>query len=253
MSGDQAAIADVLMARTMYAIISVQSTDGLPPGAVEEAMHLAEEAGDRIMLSNLQAGFAMRFARTDPDVARRWQEQATETARESGNPYAMANVAQLRGRVANLSARPAEARRLFLEAAGQFRAIDDRNMELVCLSELAHVLRREGLLDDAEAMYRETIPGWQHGGNRGAIANQLECFGYLALARGIPVRAATLLGAAEVLREGAASPIPPQERPEYDAQMERLRGLPDEGALASAWAEGRSLTSDEAVAFAVSV
>jgi hypothetical protein len=253
MSGDQAAIADVLLARTMYAIIGDQSTDRLPPGAVEEAMRFAEEAGDRIMLSNLQAGFAMRFAWTDPAVAGRWQEQATETARASGNPYAMANVTQLRGRVANLSARPAEARRLFLEAAGQFRAIDDRNMELVCLSEVAHVLRREGLLDDAEAMYRETIPGWQHGGNRGAIANQLECFGYLALARRVPERAATLLGAAEVLREGAAAPVPPQERAEYDAQVERLRGLLNEGAMATAWAGGRSLTSDEAVAFAVSV
>ena len=72
-------------------------------------------------------------------------------------------------------------------------------------SELAHVLRREGRLDEAESEYRETIRGWQLSGNDGAVANQLECFGYLAIARGVPVRAAKLFGAAEVLREGPAT------------------------------------------------
>jgi hypothetical protein len=194
----------------------------------------------------------MRHARTDPASAGRWLEQATETARGTSNPYAMAMVAQMRGRIASLSGRPAEARQLFLEAAGQFRAIDDRNMELVCLSEVAHVLRREGLLDEAEAMYRETIHRWQHGGNRGAIANQLECFGYLAIARGAPLRAATLLGAAQGLREGAVAPMLPQEELVYEAEIDRLRSQLPEDVRASAWAEGRRMTSDEAVAFAIS-
>jgi hypothetical protein len=249
-SEDQAAIADARVTRAMYLVIGDRTTEELSSGVIEDAMHLAEVSGDRIYLSFLQAGTALRIVRTDPAAADSWLEQATETARETGNPYAMANIAQLRGRVAGSSGRTAEARRLFLEAAGQFRAIGDRNMELVCLSELAHLLRRDGMLDEAEAMYRETIHRWQHGGNRGAIANQLECFGYLALVRGAPVRAAALLGAAEVLRERAEASMTPQERPEYEAEVARLRSELDEAALAAAWAEGRSMSSDEAVAFA---
>jgi hypothetical protein len=193
----------------------------------------------------------MRLARTDPRAAEGWLRQATETAGRSGNPYTMAMAAQHHARVANLSERPAEARRLFLEAARQFRAIDDP-MELVCQSEVAHILRHEGLLADAGAMYRETIHGWQHRGNRGAIANQLECFAYLALAGSVAVRAARLLGAAEALRERAGAPIPPQERPEYEAALERLRGALNEDARSAAWADGRSMSGDEAVAFALS-
>ena len=249
-SGDQAAIADALVSRLTY--LAIRATEPLPPGAIEEAIRLAEGSGDRIRLSAIQAGAAMQEVWTDPAAAERRLEDAAEIARGTGNPYAMANVAQIRGRVASISGQLADARRLFLEAAGQFRVIGDRNMELVCLSEVAHALRRDGLLDEAEEAYRETIHRWQHGGNRGAIANQLECFGYIALARGVPVRAATLLGAAEVLRERAAAPMPPQERPAYDAEIDRLRGLLDEGARASAWAEGQLMTSDEAVAFALS-
>ena len=42
------------------------------------------------------------------------------------------------------------------------------------------------------------------------------------------------------------------ERVEYDAEVERLRGRLDAAAFADAWAEGRRLTTDDAVALAVS-
>jgi hypothetical protein len=56
-------------------------------------------------------------------------------------------------------------------------------------SELGHALRRDGRLDEAEAVYRQSIHGWQRTGNRGAVANQVESFALVALARGDGVRA----------------------------------------------------------------
>jgi len=41
------------------------------------------------------------------------------------------------------------------------------------------------------------------------------------------------------------------ERVAYDAEIERLRATLDEDAFESAWAAGRSMTTDEAVAFAL--
>jgi hypothetical protein len=52
-------------------------------------------------------------------------------------------------------------------------------------------------------LYRETIGGWVHLGNRGAVANQLENVAYVAIERGRLERAARLLGAAEMIREVA--------------------------------------------------
>ena len=113
-----------------------------------------------------------------------------------------------------------------------------------------HALRRSGALDAAEAEYRETIHGWQHSGNRGAMANQLEAIAFLALARGNGVRGARLLGAAEALREVAGAPMTAQERLEYDGELLRLRAQLEEAALGEHWAEGCAMSSDEAVAVA---
>jgi hypothetical protein len=42
------------------------------------------------------------------------------------------------------------------------------------------------------------------------------------------------------------------ERQEYDAAIHRLREGLDGGALGSAWAEGRGMSADAAVTFALS-
>ena len=101
-------------------------------------------------------------------------------------------------------------------------------------------------------MYRETLAGWHHLGRRGAIANQLECFAFIALARGDSSRAARLLGAAEAIREVGTAPMLPHERAEYDSAVQRLRRDCDRAAVDSAWGEGRRLSVDQAVALALS-
>ena len=107
-------------------------------------------------------------------------------------------------------------------------------------------------MTEAEAEYRETILEWQHLGQRGAVANQLESFGYLASARGRPRRAAVLLGAAERLREEAGAGMLAIERAEYESQLTLVRESLDTAEFEHAWAEGRAMSTDDAVALAQS-
>jgi hypothetical protein len=132
-----------------------------------------------------------------------------------------------------------------------WQEMGDRRFVLVARSDLAHALRRGGEIEEAEALYRETLHGWQHAGNRGAIANQLECFAFLSIAKGDPVGAARLFGAAEVIREVAGSAMVAAEQAEYDAAVGQLRASLDAALLDPAWAGGRRLTTDEAVAVAL--
>jgi hypothetical protein len=178
-------------------------------------------------------------------------ERATEAANRSGNPSSIAFAALARGRIVGFGGGIEEARRWFTEAWTRFGEIDDRRFQLVARSDLAHALRRSGARAEAEAEYRRTIHDWQHLGNRGAIANQLESFGFIARARGDVLRAARLLGAAEALREVAATGMLAMERSEYDTELSVLRGAVDPADFTAAWAEGRSLTEDEAVALAL--
>jgi len=249
---------DVLSATLATLAFARVAVDGMVPpegpdrGAVINALELAEQRGDWYRASIIAAAFATTESAADPASAEAWLDRATEAASRTGNPFALGNITGVRGRVASLAGRLEEAERWLIEARAQYRALHDVRFDRVVSSELAHVLRRQGRLAEAESEYRETIRGWQVSGNDGAVANQLECFGLIAVARGQGTRAARLLGAAEILREEAEAPMTAFEREEYGAAVGQLREELDEEARRSAWAEGRRIGADAAVAFALS-
>ena len=253
-SGDPAAIADAI------AILAITRALAAAEGDLEDlrvllddAMDIANELGYWAGAGRIAGGRALVEASLDLDAADRWLVRANEAAVRSGNPQELAWVTQIRGRVASQIGRLEDAERCFRQSQAQFHAIGDQRFELSVQSELGHVLRRSGRIDEAEAEYRQTLRGWQRSGNRGAVANQLESFAYVAMARGYDLRAARLLGAAEALREVAGAAMSSFERDEYDSAVVRLRGELDRGSLDSAWTEGGGMTVDAAVAFALTI
>jgi len=252
-SGDSAAIFDALVLGVQ---IEIMTGGGRRPDdlrtAAREALQLATDLDDPWRLAWVQSALAMIEAREDPAAAEGWMEGATEAARRSGNPSALAGTLQMRGRVASRADKQLDAQRWFREAQAEYEAMGDIRFAFSAQSELAHALRRSGAIDDADAEYRRSILGWQRNGNRGAVANQLESLAFTARARGEGPRAVRLLGAAEVLREATGNPMTDVERVEYEAEVNRLRGLLDPATFSDAWAEGRRMTSEAAVAFAVS-
>ncbi len=218
----------------------------------QDALAAASSLGDPTRLARLQSTMAMIDASNDPQSADAWLERAGEAALRSGNPQEIAAISQTRGRVASRTGRLADAQRWFAHAQGQFHELGDRRFELSAQSELAHVLRRSGDLDAAQAEYRQAIRGWQRSGNRGAVANQLESMAFIALARGEAERSVRLLGAADALREASGSPMMAQERAEYEDEVQRLRTALAGTAFDEGWAVGRAMSVEAAVALALS-
>ena len=65
-------------------------------------------------------------------------------------------------------------------------------------------------------------------------------------------RAARLFGAAEALREAIGAPLPPVDRLEHERSVALARTqLPNNTSFATAWAAGRGLTLDAAIAEAL--
>lgn len=119
------------------------------------------------------------------------------------------------------------------------------------LAELGHIARLTGDIDQARKTYQETINRFQDFGNRAAVAHQLECFAAIAIAEEEPQRAAKLLGVAEALRERIGSPMVDYERVEYDQFMAQLRAMLPEAEINTLWAEGRSMTMEQAIQLAL--
>jgi predicted ATPase/class 3 adenylate cyclase len=118
-------------------------------------------------------------------------------------------------------------------------------------SEVAHVLRQSGNLEEARDLYKTTIQEWRDFGHRGAVAHQLECLAYIAKAKEQGEHAVRLMGAAAALREVSSSPMTPNEQTLYDRELAELRTGLDEPDFAALWAEGRNMTMDQAIAYAV--
>ena len=118
-------------------------------------------------------------------------------------------------------------------------------------SELAHMLRQEGRIEDARPLYRRVIREWQDLGRRAAVANIVENFAFMARVEGQTERASRLLGAAEAIRDEINMDMTPWEREEYEREVTALRETLPAGTLAAEWAVGRAMTLDEAVDFAI--
>jgi hypothetical protein len=68
-----------------------------------------------------------------------------------------------------------------------------------------------------------------------------------------PAGAARLFGAAEAVRESAGIPLPPVQRAAYERDLAAASTQLDQVAWETAWAEGRALTLDQAIAEALDV
>jgi hypothetical protein len=139
----------------------------------------------------------------------------------------------------------------FEDGLAVFKNIRNLNFELIMASELGHIARQTGKFQEAKKIYKGTISRWQNLGNRGAIANQLECFAFIAIEEEQSERAAFLLGAAEALRERAQSPMTDFEQVEYGKYIRKLHSILSENELTKLWSDGRSMTSDQAIRFAL--
>lgn len=217
-----------------------------------EAIELAESSGTLWFLA-MSAGFTGASISTfDPAAGEALLQRAEAAARQSGSPDAITAVAMAHGRALGLAGRTDEAAERFAAAIAGSTELGDERFALAARSDLAHALRRGGRLDEAEARYRDTIGGWVHLGHRGAVANQLENIAYVAIERGLWLRAARLLGAAAAIREATGNQMTFDELPELEGFIERLRGSMPVADYEAAMGAGRALSQPEAVALAIS-
>jgi predicted ATPase/DNA-binding XRE family transcriptional regulator len=89
--------------------------------------------------------------------------------------------------------------------------------------------------------------------NKEEIAATLETVAQASAAWGAADRAASLLGAASVLRTRIGAPIPPADREAVQRTAAYVRGIVGDAAFAAAEAAGRELTPDEAIAAALAL
>ena len=216
--------------------------------AAEECLALARELNSPLYKNiglNVLAGYEMQ--RGNEATAEAYLAEAPK----GGGFLSAISAYQAATILAYVGDDPTKALPYFLESRRLFEALENSQFVAFTSSQIAHIQRRTGDLDAAEAAYRKTLAQFHWGGHRPAMAHELECLAFIARARNAPERSACLLGAAEALRELIEAPMLANEREEYDLELDALKGELDAGAFRKAWIAGRVMDIDQAVDYAL--
>jgi non-specific serine/threonine protein kinase len=143
---------------------------------------------------------------------------------------------------------PERAAPMLEQALALFGGVEVEAATSILLGNLGTVALERGDLARAASLAKEALALAAREGSRRAVAQHFELLAAIAGMRGHGERAARLFGAAEALREVIAVPISPIDRPNYERYLAAARENTNETTFAAAWATGRSLSVELAVA-----
>ena len=142
------------------------------------------------------------------------------------------------------------ARTLIEESVTVFRTLGDKWGLAILLVNLSHVLVHRGEYDEAAAAAREGVMLSRETGDRRSLTWCLIELGAAVAGQNRMTRAARLWGAVESISQSIGSPVPTAVRRIQDLHFQRVQEALGEN-LANVLAEGRALTSDGAIAYAL--
>ncbi len=179
------------------------------------------------------------------------QKESLTLHREIGNTAGIAAALTSLGEIAEARGDLERARTLYEESLTIAREQGIKHREARVLNRLGRVAYRQGDPDSSGRLNAESLRMWHESGNKEGIAENLDWMAMVASAQHQAERAAVLFAAAAALRETIGVVPPRFDRDERDACLAAARLALGDTAFSAAWAKGRALTLEQAVAYAL--
>jgi non-specific serine/threonine protein kinase len=221
---------------------------------LERGMGLAHEAAGLMQVPVAWSCWvlgALAMKQGDLPRARARLEESLAGAREARNDALVADCLNILGEVTRLEGNLADARALYERAVALYKQLGSQMGVSIGLLNLGAVLCEEGALGDAGACYREALTNARAFGSKEDISLVFDGLGAVAAKHGAWERAARLAEAAEALREAIGARLDPTDRGFRERYLIGLRGALDEAAFEAAAAEGRAMTLEQVVEYAL--
>jgi predicted ATPase/DNA-binding SARP family transcriptional activator len=177
--------------------------------------------------------------------------ETLELLREMGDRPALAATLHSLGQLALKQGTREAARAYFEESVTIRRALGDDSGLMHLLGRLGHMAREEGDYERARALYLESLALRRRLWDEIALTQSLEDLAGLAARQGEAQRAARLLGAAEARCERLGARFPLAIPEECERAVAAARAALGGDGFASAWAEGRAMSWEQALDYAV--
>jgi len=214
-----------------------------------ESLTINRELGNTRIVAHSLLYLAQLYHVSGGDLAQAhtWLDESFALFREVGDKEGIASCLSLSGRLALSEGDTASARSLNEQALALFKEMKQQHGTALSLYALAQVAAAQGDHAGSQALYEQGVVVVRKSGDKWTILFGLEGLAAAVAAQGNHTWAAYLWGAAEALREAIGAPLPLVERAPYDRAVEALRTQLGEQAFAAAWAEGRTLSLEQAL------
>ena len=220
----------------------------------ERALGLGRALGDVWVVGQALWSIALMDWREGRlETARRRADEGLALARATGDGWYASGYLMHLGRIAAMEGDLTTAR-AHIEAVLAWRRDEGQAWYIGhALVALGDVEIRAGVHAAAADYLAEALTLFREMGGRPEIALCLVHLARLQVARDRPAEAARLIGAAEAVAGVSGADLAFLSRPDYDAVAMALRAALSESERSAAWAAGRALAFDAAVAEALAV
>jgi predicted ATPase/DNA-binding SARP family transcriptional activator len=217
----------------------------------EESVRLFRTTGDRwgLAQSLFTLGRAERVA-GDHAVSLPHYEESVAIFREVGDRWGIGLALSHLGWLAFYRADYVLASSLFKERLTIGRELGFKQFIGMALDSLGRVAYRTGDYGQARTLFEEGLLVHQEMGSMVGIRESLRGLSELVGMQGQPQRAVHLLAAAEALSDAVGAPFLAR-RTDSERAVAALRAQLDEATFSLAWAEGRAMTLEQAIAEAL--
>ena len=219
----------------------------------QESASIFQEAGHGLEAGRAvaeQAVAEMRIGSTV--VARALLEQSVIVARKHGDPWGLSFALGQLGAVAFQVDDFAAARQFREEAAAVARANGDRHTLGLAVAGLALLARLQGDLDESATLFNEALRVSSELKDQWIMPRALGGLAGAAVLSGSYVRAARLFGATAAMRDvSGIGEAARSFRNVFERDEEETRTALGDEAFVAAWVDGRSMTLEQAVAYAL--
>jgi len=231
-------------------IVSQQGKYARAISLEEKSLALFNELGniEGIAFSLIELAWVLFLSEGDPAKVHMLLEEGLTLCREVGHKDGLVFGLRVLGEVSLQQGDAATARSQIEESMEIAREIGYRLGTYESLFVSGRVEALEGDYAAAHARYEESLAIGSEVGENLNITFNLEGLADVATVQGEPTWAARLLGSAEALREAMGTPVPPVYRPDYERSVAAARAQLGEKSCAAAWAEGRTMTPEQALA-----
>jgi predicted ATPase/DNA-binding SARP family transcriptional activator len=219
----------------------------------DEVLENARRAGNRFREANSLSHHGIVLAAQGELAAGQHAiEDAVQQAQELGNIRSIAHWTKALGAIAVLQQEHPRARELLEKSLSIYRSLDDAWGILGSISSLALVALDEHENDRARRLLHESIELLRKNGHHYRAAKLLDLSARLAADEQRSRRAVCLFASANACRESHGAELFEGEvRPDPAPYIGQLRSALGKAAFGEAWTQGRAMTLDQALDYAL--